>query len=127
MSAKLKENRCPSCGANIHIPHNARTVVCKHCGTEFTLETPDAPTPQPHTYHDEIIALLHRDKFIDAVKLVRVKTGMGLKESKDYVERLAQQNNIDISARGCSTSVVITGIIAGVIVIIIVLIIMVFS
>ncbi len=38
--------------------------------------------------NDEARRLLHAGKLIEAIKLVRERTGMGLKEAKDYVERL---------------------------------------
>ena len=37
--------------------------------------------------NDEARRLLHAGKLIEAIKLVRERTGMGLKEAKDYVER----------------------------------------
>jgi len=36
----------------------------------------------------QVVRLLHAGKLIEAIKLVRERTGMGLKEAKDYVERL---------------------------------------
>lgn len=127
MTPELKENRCPSCSATIHIPHNARTVVCEHCGNEFTLETTDSPTIELASLDGEIITLLQQGKYIDAVKLVRDNTNQGLKESRDYVGEVAERYNIDISAKGCSSTAVITGVIIAVLIVIVVLIIMVFS
>jgi hypothetical protein len=44
--------------------------------------------------NDEIIILLKEGKKLAAVKLQMELTGMGLKESKDYVEQLAKDNKI---------------------------------
>jgi len=44
--------------------------------------------------NDEIIKLLKEGRKLAAVKLQKELTGMGLKESKDYVEQLAKENNI---------------------------------
>jgi ribosomal protein L7/L12 len=42
----------------------------------------------------EAIALLNRDQTIEAIKLVRERTGMGLKEAKDYVDSLAEGQRV---------------------------------
>lgn len=48
-----------------------------------------APAPiQPGALDSEVRALLGRDRKIEAIKLVREQTGMGLKEAKDYVDTL---------------------------------------
>ena len=39
--------------------------------------------------HEKIIELLKADKKIEAIKLYREQTGVGLKEAKDYVESLS--------------------------------------
>ena len=39
--------------------------------------------------HEKIIELLNPDKTIEAIKLYREQTGVGLKEAKDYVESLS--------------------------------------
>ncbi len=44
---------------------------------------------------DEIIKLLIQGKKLAAVKLQKELTGMGLKESKEYVEQLAKENNLE--------------------------------
>lgn len=37
----------------------------------------------------ELVELILHDKKIEAIKRYRIKTGMGLKESKDYIDELA--------------------------------------
>ncbi|MDZ4720072.1 MAG: ribosomal protein L7/L12 [Roseiflexaceae bacterium] len=51
--------------------------------------SPLAPSPGiSDDLHDQIRALLAKNQKIEAIKLVRQHTGMGLKEAKDYVEAL---------------------------------------
>jgi ribosomal protein L7/L12 len=46
------------------------------------------PAAHPGDIDQEAQALMRADQKIAAIKLVRERTGMGLKEAKDYVERL---------------------------------------
>ncbi|HEY1785770.1 MAG TPA: ribosomal protein L7/L12 [Pirellulales bacterium] len=48
-------------------------------------------------WEDEIRRLLANDRKIDAIKLYRQKTGLGLKEAKDWIEQL-QQTESDTAA-----------------------------
>ena len=51
---------------------------------------------------DEVIRLLERNEKIQAVKLYREQTGVGLKDAKDAVERLGEQHGIpSASGAGC--------------------------
>ncbi len=45
-------------------------------------------TPDFNDIDEEIRALMSAGEKIEAIKRVRQKTGLGLKEAKDYVERL---------------------------------------
>lgn len=47
--------------------------------------------PSPELSDEEIIVWLKRRNKIEAIKLVRDRTGMGLKEAKDYVEALERR------------------------------------
>lgn len=50
----------------------------------------------------EIIMLLQQGRKIDAIKLYREHTGVGLKEAKDFIETLAADRRIDVPAKsGC--------------------------
>ena len=54
------------------------------------------------SFEAEIISLLQGGKEIAAIKLYREKTGVGLKEAKDFVEALAADRRIAAPARsGC--------------------------
>ena len=49
--------------------------------------------------------LIKENRLIEAIKLVRLKTGMGLKEAKDYVEELKAGKNVSpLSERDQTTS-----------------------
>lgn len=56
---------------------------------------PGAPPPEAvpgasagYPWLPEVLALLQRDRTIEAIKLTRERTGWGLKEAKDFVEGL---------------------------------------
>ena len=54
----------------------------------FTLEAPSEPAiPSFDGLPTEALAALARGQLIEAIKIVREKTGLGLKEAKDLVER----------------------------------------
>jgi len=54
-----------------------------------------------------ILTELRAGRKIQAVKLYRQMTGLGLHESKTAVEQLAAANNIASSKSGCGTSVLL--------------------
>ncbi|WP_224248109.1 ribosomal protein L7/L12 [Hyalangium gracile] len=45
--------------------------------------------PLPDPDEPELRALLNDGRLIEAIKLVRARTGMGLKEAKEYVDRFS--------------------------------------
>ena len=65
---------------------------------------------QPDDLNDQIVGLLGRGEKIEAVKLYRNQTGCGLKEAKEAVERIGEQNGIRSSGTGC-LGVVLVGIV----------------
>lgn len=61
------------------------------------LPTPPAQTAPPvdsSTLDPEVLLLLAQHQKIGAIKLVRERTGLGLKESKDYVEALERTRRV---------------------------------
>jgi large subunit ribosomal protein L7/L12 len=58
------------------------------------------PQPLPEGWESEVVTLLQGGKKIDAIKLYREKTGLGLKEAKDAVEAIAGRMGLPAS-RGC--------------------------
>jgi len=47
--------------------------------------------PLPEELNQQVRGLIAQKKTIEAIKLVREKTGLGLKEAKDIVDNLAGQ------------------------------------
>jgi ribosomal protein L7/L12 len=61
----------------------------EHGGTPELPTPPSQPAPlQAGALDSQVRALLTRNRKIEAIKLVRGHTGMGLKEAKDYVEAI---------------------------------------
>lgn len=53
--------------------------------TQLKLEYHDQPPIKPH---DDLRALVQQGNTIEAIRLYRERTGVGLKEAKDFVESL---------------------------------------
>jgi LSD1 subclass zinc finger protein len=117
INAEPRELRCNACGAKLHYEPGAAVLTCAHCGTEYVLDVPDeftiefeveddaaipdveAPAAEePPTYEAEVLALLRAGQMIQAVKVVRAHTGLGLREAKAIAEALAARESIDIPA-----------------------------
>lgn len=133
-NAEPQELRCKACGAALHYEPGAEVITCAHCGTEYVLEgpseftveymleeeaaTPEVETPAPvgpQSYEAEVLALLRAGQLIEAVKVVRAHTGLGLREAKEHAEALAAREGIDIPAarnKACLMIVVTTVILA---------------
>jgi ribosomal protein L7/L12 len=60
---------------------------CPHCGA-WLGQQPDAPEPNPDSLESEIRSLLTQGQKIAAIKLYRERTGVGLAEAKNAVERI---------------------------------------
>ena len=81
--SKLKTLNCPSCDAPI-----PGVGTCPYCQAEVRAEdapVEEAPSAAP-TWVAEARALMDAGKKIAAIKLVRERTGVGLKEAKELVE-----------------------------------------
>ena len=58
--------------------------------------------PTDSSFEGKILSLMKQGKKILAIKLYREKTGVGLKEAKDFIEALAADQGIVASSRsGC--------------------------
>lgn len=71
----------------------ALVVVLRQRGSGVTTvasapHSAQAPKPLPTDMTQAIRQLLDQSQKIEAIKLVREHTGMGLKEAKDYVEAI---------------------------------------
>jgi LSD1 subclass zinc finger protein len=107
------ELRCKSCGAGLHLEPGATSIICPHCGTEYVIELSTDETP-PMAYDSEIIELLRQGKSLQAIKHLRSRTGLGLKEAKNYVGELARRENIAVSAGASQAGCVVVAAAVGV-------------
>ena len=66
-------------------------------------EPPPEDKPVASAFDSEVLAFLQGGKKIEAIKLYRQRTGVGLKEAKDAVEAIAAQAGIAAPAgSGCA-------------------------
>ncbi len=96
---------CPNCGATIEFPAGATSTQCKYCNTTLRLKAEAVAAPDgagvgsgattlagnagPYAVDlDRIQQLARNGKKIEAIKLLREQTHLGLKEAKDAVEAL---------------------------------------
>lgn len=134
MSAEPRELRCNACGAALHYEEGAAVMTCAHCGTEYVLETPgegvvefsfeeaeeDVPDvaspaePEPPPYEAEVLTWLREGKKVQAVKVVRAHTGLGLRECKEYVEALAVREGIAPPPRSAAYATLVVAIVIAV-------------
>lgn len=84
---------------------------CQHCGAWLEQKIgdnvsvtgqPSEETAGPPTGMEaEVLGLMSGGQKIEAIKLYREKTGVGLKEAKDAVEALAAKHGIASKGSGC--------------------------
>lgn len=107
------ELRCKSCGAGLHFEPGATATTCPHCGTEYVIELA-AGEPPAIAYDAEIIELLRQGRQLQAIKHLRSRTGLGLKEARDYVNTLARRENIAVSAGASQAGCVVVAAAVGI-------------
>ena len=134
MSVEPRELRCNACGAALHYEPGAAVITCDHCGTEYALDVPgegaiefsfeeaeeDVPDiaasaeAGPPPYEAEVLSWLREGKKVQAVKVVRAHTGLGLRESKEYVEALAPREGIAPPARSAAYATLVVAVLIAV-------------
>jgi hypothetical protein len=101
--------------AGIHpgnVELNNLQLTCNACGhifkpdkgkiTQEPLPDTGSPVSPAGTGDEELLAMYSGSGYIHAIKYARDKYGLGLKEAKDYVDRLAQAHNVKPAKReGC--------------------------
>lgn len=87
---------CPSCGKKFlrvdTVEIMEKGFRCDSCGHRID--------PGPTMQEKLIVASLQQKNLVEAVKIHRAFTGLGLKESKEAVEAIAQKYQIEIK-KGC--------------------------
>jgi ribosomal protein L7/L12 len=92
---------CPFCSET----NPAEAEVCQKCGNAIPREA--SAEGEPDESEKELVNLLADGKKIEAIKIYRQRTGVGLKEAKDAVEALGAKYGIASKGVGCAGTVLI--------------------
>ena len=66
---------------------------CRNCGADFL--SPSGPTSGPQdALERQVRELLAEGRKIEAIKVYRERTGVGLADAKEAVERIARQRGL---------------------------------
>ncbi len=91
----VQEIICTSCGASLDYSYGVEEIKCQHCGSMVVVD-PYRHIHRPD-YEGDVIRVLRTGKYVEAVKMVRYRSGLALKEAKQYVDSLAARNRIPVS------------------------------
>jgi hypothetical protein len=69
---------------------------------QAVLQSPAPPAPMEGDLEQRVLALLQGGKKIEAIRIYREQTSVGLKEAKDAVEALARKHGIVSKGAGCA-------------------------
>jgi hypothetical protein len=86
--------RCPDCGGLVTVQDES----CPKCGKVLEKEP---PPPALTPLEQRVLDLMRQNQKIEAIKVYRDETNVGLKEAKDFVEALADRHGVPQPA-GCS-------------------------
>lgn len=74
--------KCPNCNREI----DNDSVYCTYCGACVETLVKDKSVTNIDDY---LKNLLVKGKILEAIQYCKIKYGMGLKEAKDYIDRIA--------------------------------------
>jgi len=106
---------CPNCGASVDFAGRTQTT-CSFCRSQLYFSDDDVKVrsvlsdllegkPAPSSVDvDQIRELARAGKKIEAIKLVREQTSLGLKEAKDAVESMERGELVELTLRTASTT-----------------------
>ncbi len=113
-------SKCTYCGRE----NPAGAGLCKGCGARLTDATSpplpgdaeqaaQAPEPPLDSLDGSVLALLASGSKIDAIKLYREQTGVGLKEAKDAVEAVGRKHGVAPKQCGCAGVLLLVLLLGG--------------
>jgi len=92
-----------------------RAVEAIAAGQPVEHRSPDADGVKPDSLEGQILVLMQSQKKIEAIKIYRQQTGVGLKEAKDAVEALAAEHGISPKGAGCAGMVLLIVVVSTII------------
>ena len=100
---------CEKCGASLG-QHSESAAAAEDRSSPGDPETGGA---QVEGLETEVLAILESGRKIQAIKLYRERTGVGLKEAKEAVEALAQEHGMAASSGGCAGAVLMVSLLCA--------------
>ncbi len=105
---------CPKCGES----NPSGTRMCGKCGTQFPNEVAGVSEAEPRqaqaigAAEEDVLGALRAGRKIEAIKIYRKKTGVGLAEAKEAVEAMGTEHGITPQSSGCA-GVVLAALVLG--------------
>jgi ribosomal protein L7/L12 len=84
-------------------------------GQKIAKGSPEGDGIKSDNLESQVLALMQSQKKIQAIKLYRTQSGVGLKEAKDAVEALAARYGISPKGAGCAGMVLLMAVISTII------------